>query len=145
MKDRRDYARQMRDNPTTAEYYLSQLISDFNEKQKTRFYRQVLIQGYIVDFYFPEARLAIEVDGPSHVGKEKYDDERQQRLINYGIDILRFTNEKIMEASYYAKWSERQQSKQVLDKHEKASQLRCDIRESIRDLIDKRVIEWSVE
>jgi very-short-patch-repair endonuclease len=38
-----------------------------------KFRRQTPIAGYIVDFYCARARLVIELDGESHVGKEKPD------------------------------------------------------------------------
>ena len=38
-----------------------------------RFRRQHPVLGYIIDFYCHELRLAIEVDGDSHVGREECD------------------------------------------------------------------------
>ena len=54
------------------------------------FHRQKPIDQYIVDFYCPRLDLAIEIDGDSHIFKEKRDKERQQRLEKLGIRFLRF-------------------------------------------------------
>lgn len=39
--------------------------------------------------------LAIEIDGESHCGKEKYDKVRQERLEEFGIQFLRFEDMEI--------------------------------------------------
>ncbi|MBI5037896.1 MAG: endonuclease domain-containing protein [Candidatus Kerfeldbacteria bacterium] len=60
-----------------------------------KFRRQHSIGGYVVDFYCPELRLVIEVDGPSHyVSKEarEYDRHRQKYIESLRITVLRFTN-----------------------------------------------------
>ena len=54
------------------------------------FYRQKPIDNYIVDFFCYKLRLAIEIDGISHGGKEKKDEIRQKRLESLGIKFLRF-------------------------------------------------------
>jgi len=43
------------------------------------FHRQKPIDEYVVDFYCPELKLVIEIDGDSHDGKEKEDFIRQQK------------------------------------------------------------------
>jgi very-short-patch-repair endonuclease len=59
-----------------------------------KFRRQYSVGTYIIDFYSPEIKLAIEVDGDSHFEKNaiEYDKERQSFIENYGIQFLRFTN-----------------------------------------------------
>lgn len=54
------------------------------------FDRQRPIDNYIVDFYCKDLQLAIEIDGESHIGKEKYDEERQKKLESLGVRFLRF-------------------------------------------------------
>ena len=58
--------------------------------------RQQPIGSYIVDFYCPSGRLAIEVDGRSHDGTEAYDVKREQELRKRGYRIVRFTNDDIL-------------------------------------------------
>jgi len=64
-----------------------------------KFRRQYSIQGFIVDFYSPEIKLAIELDGESHyrVGGQEYDEKRSAIIRSYGIKILRFTNKEVYE------------------------------------------------
>lgn len=52
-----------------------------------KFRRQYSIKGYIVDFFCPAVKLAIEVDGDSHFTKvAKYKDAiRQRTLQDLGI------------------------------------------------------------
>ena len=44
----------------------------------------------LVDFYCHEIRLAIEVDGSSHLNKHEYDLRRQRKLENLGVRFKRF-------------------------------------------------------
>lgn len=59
-----------------------------------KFYKQRLINNYIVDFYCPKARVAIELDGSQHRTEQNilYDIERTQKLNSLHIDVLRFSN-----------------------------------------------------
>jgi len=47
---------------------------------------------YILDFYCPEDRIAIELDGQSHENSEVQDQERQKFIENFKINVLRFNN-----------------------------------------------------
>lgn len=61
------------------------------------FDRQKPIDRYIVDFYCKELRLAIEIDGDSHVEKwNSYDKRRDKRLRELGVNILHFQNEEVL-------------------------------------------------
>ena len=59
------------------------------------FHRQKPLDKYIVDFFCNELMLVIEIDGDSHIGKEKYDKVRQNRLESVGIRFLRFDAMKV--------------------------------------------------
>ena len=61
------------------------------------FYRQYRIDNYIVDFYAPKAKLAIELDGSQHYEEknENHEKNRTQTLEEHGITVLRFTNYEI--------------------------------------------------
>ncbi len=61
-----------------------------------RFRCQHPIEPYIVDFYCPAARLAIELDGVSHDDRARYDRQRTRWLQQQGIHVLRFTNEDVL-------------------------------------------------
>lgn len=63
-----------------------------------KFRRQYGVGRYILDFYCPELRLAIEIDGnfhftDSHV--KAHDQKREQFLIGQRINIIRFTNSDV--------------------------------------------------
>ncbi|HSX25195.1 MAG TPA: endonuclease domain-containing protein [Candidatus Andersenbacteria bacterium] len=64
-----------------------------------KFRRQYAIGRYIVDFYCPELRLIIEVDGDSHFTDEAkaYDEEREQYLKAHNLQIIRFTNDEVLQ------------------------------------------------
>jgi very-short-patch-repair endonuclease len=48
---------------------------------------------YVIDFYCPALKLAIEIDGESHTGAaQAYDRERQRYIERYGIRFLRYSN-----------------------------------------------------
>ena len=63
-----------------------------------RFYRQKPIGDFIVDFYCPEARLVIEVDGGQHYEKEGVlrDAVRDDYLKNLDLCVLRFSNTDVL-------------------------------------------------
>jgi very-short-patch-repair endonuclease len=51
----------------------------------------------VVDFYCSKLRLAIEIDGSSHIKKSVYDEERDKFLIQIGIKTIRFTNNDVIK------------------------------------------------
>jgi very-short-patch-repair endonuclease len=60
-----------------------------------KFQRQHSIGPYIVDFYCPQKRLIIEIDGSQHLENKEYDDERTNYLEMLGYRVLRFWNNDI--------------------------------------------------
>ncbi len=54
-----------------------------------RFRRQVVIGGYIVDFFAPAARLVVEVDGQHHTRQRGADQRRDRALEAAGLRVLR--------------------------------------------------------
>jgi len=59
-----------------------------------RLLRQYSIGSYMVDFYIPKLKLAIEVDGGTHSTEEEkqYDRGRQEDIESLGIQFIRCTN-----------------------------------------------------
>jgi very-short-patch-repair endonuclease len=59
-----------------------------------RVLRQYGVGPYVVDFYIPKLKLAIEVDGATHSTEEEmqYDRVRQQEIEALGIQFIRCTN-----------------------------------------------------
>jgi very-short-patch-repair endonuclease len=62
-----------------------------------RVLRQYGVGPYVLDFYIPKLKLAIEVDGATHAtDKEReYDRHRQEEIEGLGIQFLRFTNSEV--------------------------------------------------
>ena len=56
-----------------------------------------VIDNYIVDFYCPQLRLAIEIDGYQHFYEEniEYDSKRTEYLESQDIYIVRFENTEV--------------------------------------------------
>jgi very-short-patch-repair endonuclease len=64
-----------------------------------KFRRQFSIGRYVLDFYCPKIKLGIEIDGESHFTKEAQGNDkiRQEVIENFGVKLLRFTNEEVMK------------------------------------------------
>ncbi len=64
-----------------------------------KFRRQYSVGPYIVDFYCPRLKLAIEIDGPTHFTRQakRYDLQRQRYIESFCIRFLRVTNLDIYE------------------------------------------------
>jgi len=60
-----------------------------------KFRRQHVIEGFVVDFYCHELRLAIEVDGGVHNRQKDYDELRQSLIEDKGIRFIRVQNEEV--------------------------------------------------
>ena len=92
-------ARDLRKNSTPQE---NKLWYEFLRKYPVKFQRQKSIDRYIVDFYCNKAKLAIEIDGSQHFEENniKYDEERTDKLEEYGIKVLRFSNRDINKYFY---------------------------------------------
>jgi very-short-patch-repair endonuclease len=52
---------------------------------------------YIPDFYCHEAKLIVEADGPIHLLKKDYDQNRDEVLTKLGLTTLRFKNDQITD------------------------------------------------
>lgn len=88
----------LRRNSSKAEQVLWQYIKN-KQFFGYKFRRQFGIGCYIVDFYCPKLKLAIEVDGATHstFDEIRYDKHRQKYIESFGIKFLRFTNIDIYE------------------------------------------------
>ncbi len=63
-----------------------------------RFLRQYSIDQYVIDFYCPNLKLAIEIDGDDHFESEEkieYDKKRQKYLESYGLTFVRYTDDEV--------------------------------------------------
>lgn len=87
----------LRNNQTEAE---RKLWSRLRKRQffGYRFVRQFSIGNFIIDFYSPELRLAIELDGSQHMleKNKSHDESRSKRLRELGIKIVRFWDNDLL-------------------------------------------------
>ncbi|MBI4429844.1 MAG: endonuclease domain-containing protein [Ignavibacteriales bacterium] len=62
-----------------------------------KFRRQVSVGPFVIDFYCPSQKVAIEIDGESHFvgGAPREDAERQRWIEQFGVRFIRFTNDEI--------------------------------------------------
>jgi very-short-patch-repair endonuclease len=91
-------ARNYRNNPTEAEGILWEHLRRFRHEGFI-FRRQHPIVFFIADFYCHSIKLVIEVDGDYHLNDQirEYDDSRSGELERYGITILRFKNDEVVD------------------------------------------------
>ena len=87
--------RALRRNQTKAEEILWNELR--GKKLGVKFRRQYGIGPYVLDFYAPSIKLAIEADGKIHLKKEVKvkDKNREAYLGKCGAFVLRFENEVI--------------------------------------------------
>ena len=90
-------ARLLRENLTDSEIMLWKELS--KNKLGFRFKSQHPIGIYIADFYCHKAKLVIEVDGEIHNSSDskEYDFNRDRTMNEFGITILRFTNNEVLK------------------------------------------------
>src|SRR4051812_47854158 len=86
----------LRHNPTAAETELWKCLKNRQLLGK-KFRRQCGIGNYIVDFYCPECRLIVELDGSPHfaIGVDEYEADRTMYLQELGLRIVRFENKVV--------------------------------------------------
>ncbi len=65
---------------------------------EVRFRRQHPVGPYVLDFYCPAARLAIEVDGAAHDfgDRPQRDEARTEWLRSQGVEVLRIPAEDVL-------------------------------------------------
>lgn len=86
-----------RNNPTQAEAFLWEYLKGSNFDGR-KFRRQTSIKNFIVDFYCPEEKLIIELDGDLHFDKDvkKHDEARTKKLEKLGLKVIRFENQEVL-------------------------------------------------
>ncbi|WP_154201869.1 endonuclease domain-containing protein [Ancylomarina sp. 16SWW S1-10-2] len=93
-----EYRKKLRRRSTAAESTLWKTIKN-KQIENLKFRRQHSIGNYIADFYCPEIRLIIELDGASHDNylSEEKDIIRDRTLEEYNCTIIRFENRYVYE------------------------------------------------
>src|SRR5688500_2642026 len=87
----RSFRTQLRKNLTPAEAALWNRLKN-SKLEGRKFRRQYGIGKYVLDFYCPSEKLAVELDGAGHcsVADVHYDNERKRFIEHFGIRIIRF-------------------------------------------------------
>ncbi|MBO4323634.1 MAG: endonuclease domain-containing protein [Clostridia bacterium] len=84
-------AKTLRRNMTIEE---NLLWNKYLKSYPIKFYRQRIIDKYIVDFYCSKARLVVELDGSGHFSKKgiESDEIRDKLLSERGLTVCRINN-----------------------------------------------------
>jgi len=88
------YAHGMRCTPSEPERLLWAALR--GGQLGVRFRRQVVVQGFIVDFFAPEVGLVVEVDGAHHQKRHAADRRRDRALSAAGLRVLRLDAQLVL-------------------------------------------------
>ena len=90
--------RSLRTNGTKEEAMMWKVLKN-RQVSGVRFRRQFSVGAYILDFYCPELKLCIELDGAGHYNSEglRHDYVRDKYLSELGIRVLRFENLAVLK------------------------------------------------
>ena len=95
--EQKERRRQLRHKQTDAEKLLWKYLRG-RRFGGYKFFRQYSVKAYILDFYSPQFRLAIELDGGQHAEEQReYDIQRTQFLESLGISVQRFWNSDVLK------------------------------------------------
>jgi very-short-patch-repair endonuclease len=96
-KNLRDKRKRLRNNPTQAEVFLWGYLKN-SQLEGRKFRRQSSIKNFIVDFYCPEEKLVVELDGDFHFDEKatKDDERRSKTLETEGLKVIRFENQEVL-------------------------------------------------
>ena len=94
----KEFSRKLRSNMTMAE---KKLWFRLRKKQMKGipFTRQKILGSYIVDFYCPQAKLVIELDGGQHYKREgnAKDKIRDNYMMEEGLTVLRISDRDVLK------------------------------------------------
>ena len=88
-------ARQLRQNLTPAEKMVWDALKS-RQLNGLKFRSQHPIESFVVDFYCPQHRFVIELDGAVHDQQGEYDAARTEKLNHLGYRVIRFDNRDVM-------------------------------------------------
>ena len=88
-------ARRLRRAMTPVELALWQALRG-KQLDGLKFRPQHPVGQFILDFWCPACRLAVELDGGAHAGQQQQDQARTEKLEEYGYRVIRFRNEEVL-------------------------------------------------
>ncbi len=94
-----DIVKELRHHLTPAEQRFWEIVRD--RKCGPRFYRQVPAGQYVLDFYCPQVRLAIEIDGAVYLLPQVQERDRDREVAlteDLKLFVLRLTNDEVLNA-----------------------------------------------
>ena len=93
-----NFRKKLRNHGTSAEAYLWKHLQH-RKLDGRKFRRQHSIENFIADFYCPEEKLIIELDGQVHMNAvaEEKDLKRTAILEDLGFKVIRFENRSVFE------------------------------------------------
>ncbi len=94
----REKRKNLRKNQTEAEMALWQELRD-KRFRGCKFFRQYGIGEYIADFYCPQYKLVIEIDGSHHYSDDgnEYDQSREDYMNSLAVKTIRFSNLDVLQ------------------------------------------------
>jgi len=104
-----NFAKRMRKSPTYTEKKIRSVLmkafyhplgdEDPEYRMKMKFQYPLYFDNlnYIVDIYFPKYRVAIELDGGIHKTQETHDLNRDVKIMDKSILLVRFTNKFVLK------------------------------------------------
>ncbi|MBB3102061.1 endonuclease domain-containing protein [Azomonas macrocytogenes] len=97
MLEQHQFARHLRHNLTDCEQILWHHLRN-RRLAGRKFRRQHPCPPYVLDFYCPELKLAIELDGGQHYTRagQRHDTHRDAALQKAAIRVLRFGNHEVL-------------------------------------------------
>ena len=90
----RTRARELRQQQTPAERMLWRALRD-RAVNGLKFRRQHPLDGFVLDFFCPEVKLCVELDGGIHDAQQERDAARTEQLEARRLRVIRFRNEEV--------------------------------------------------
>ncbi|MGB7843954.1 MAG: endonuclease domain-containing protein [Salinimicrobium sp.] len=92
------YRKRLRSHGTSAEAFLWKYLQQ-KKLEGRKFRRQHSILNFIVDFYCPEEKLIIELDGQGHMNPAAEEKDRKRTVIleDFGFTVIRFENKSVFD------------------------------------------------
>ena len=97
-KRKRRFAKKLRRRMTRAEREFWTLCQELRDEEGIYFWRQVVLCGFVADFWCPKLKLVVEIDGPSHLTEAAvaYDRRRAEIMEEaHGAKTIRFSNQEV--------------------------------------------------
>jgi len=100
-----DNAKKRKQSPTRAEARFAEILDSLGDGAlRKRYFREwAFADRWILDFYFDEIRLGIEVDGTIHkqTPQKERDRAKERSCIEWNITLLRVSNEEVFGPRQY--------------------------------------------